>query len=80
MTRGGPLAQLSALGVAAAWRLGRWELLEKYLVVADAVGGGSGGDGGASVLEGGGNVVLLGSQEQLDVCVGRLLLALHQER
>ena len=28
--------QLAALGVAASWRLGRWDLLERYLPAADA--------------------------------------------
>lgn len=28
--------QLAALGVAAAWRLGRWDLLDRYLPAAEA--------------------------------------------
>lgn len=57
-------AQLAAVGVAAAWRLGSWGLLREYLDVAEAGGGGS----------------AAGAQEQLDLCVGRLLLALQQDR
>ena len=30
--------QLAALGVAASWRLGRWDLLERYLPAAEAAG------------------------------------------
>ena len=30
--------QLAALGVAAAWRLGRWDLLDRYLPAAQAAG------------------------------------------
>ena len=28
--------QLAALGVAAGWRLGRWDLLDRYLPAAEA--------------------------------------------
>ena len=41
--------QLSALGVAAAWRLGSWQLLRSYLAALDAAATGGSGSGGSGV-------------------------------
>ncbi|KAF5825851.1 hypothetical protein DUNSADRAFT_6362 [Dunaliella salina] len=63
---GGPGAaaarmQLAAMGVAAAWRMGRWELLQEYL----------------SLVEDGWEVAGLSQQDEWELCMGALLAALH---
>lgn len=69
--------QLAALGVAAGWRLGRWTALPEYL---ERTGLPSGGGAEGSGIGGSTSGSLLSQQDQWDVCVGKLLLALHQGR
>jgi hypothetical protein len=42
--------QLAAAGVAAAWRLGAWELLEEHLAAIEEEGGSEGGRQGQGPL------------------------------
>lgn len=43
--------QLAAVGVAAAWRQGHWQLLRRYLSLLEAAGAGSGTQSGSSFLQ-----------------------------
>lgn len=74
--------QLAALGVAAAWRLGAWQLLRSYLSVLESCGGpgeagglgaGAGGRGGSW-----GAAAALGAGDQWEVAVGAILEAMQR--
>ncbi len=81
--RDGPVGrlQLAAFGVAAAWRLGRWGLLARYLQLAEAAeveaaaagaGAAAGGGGG-----GGAGAWALGPGEKWELDLGSLLSTLQ---
>lgn len=67
--------QLAALGVAAAWRLGRWGALEGHLAHTRADGAEPGGCG-----PGAGGDLGLDAEERWEVRLGRLLTAMHRRR
>jgi hypothetical protein len=66
---GGPLGQvqLSAAGIAATWRLGRWPLVRYYLATEQA-GEAAAGTVGSAVL---------GPSEEWEVLLGSVLSALQ---
>lgn len=72
---GAAACQLSALGVAAAWRLGSWQLLRGYLGVLESAGGGGGGGGGGDAA---GLAAALSASDQWEVMVGALLEAVQR--
>ncbi|GIL92019.1 hypothetical protein Vretifemale_19512, partial [Volvox reticuliferus] len=82
---------LAALGVSAAWRLGRWPLLRSYLQAAEAadaaeaaeryVGRGGGGDGRNGTGSGSGSgcpIPALHTGDQWELDMGYLLEALQR--
>jgi hypothetical protein len=74
--------QLSALGVAAAWRLGAWQLLRSYLSRLEAAGAAAGPRPGREGGGGGGAwgrvAAALGVGDQWEVSVGALLEAMQR--
>ncbi|GAX74920.1 hypothetical protein CEUSTIGMA_g2366.t1 [Chlamydomonas eustigma] len=74
--------QLLALGVSAAWRLGHWSVLKEFLGFTGHTSSpdSASNQRGVKVRAVMPPLLSLNPQEQWDVCLGQLLLGLHEER
>ncbi|KAK3275904.1 hypothetical protein CYMTET_15995 [Cymbomonas tetramitiformis] len=77
LSRPGNQEELRAYGVAAAWRLGRWDRVSEFLGPAGAGAGTAAGDTQSRRGAGAGNA-RGGVQEAFEVSLGKVLLALEQ--
>jgi serine/threonine-protein kinase ATR len=71
-------AELAEAGAAAAWRLGRWDPLERFLSVLDDANSGMGGGASSGGGSGGGGFGGADGRPGGEAAVGRVLLALHR--